>query len=97
MTDNGIAGAIIDRHRAGLDVAGVIEGGATGDPGSDYGAFVDAALSSPGMESLMLFGGHHRGWGGGGHRLVQFQCECRQRQRRERCSSSTMQALHTDL
>ena len=44
MTDNGIAGAIIDRHRAGIDVRGIIEGRNTGDPGSDYEAFLESGV-----------------------------------------------------
>ncbi|MCU0519136.1 MAG: phospholipase D-like domain-containing protein [Anaerolineae bacterium] len=44
FTDDGIANAIIDRHRDGLDVSGVIEGRNTEDPGSDFSAFVGAGV-----------------------------------------------------
>ena len=44
FTDDGIAQAIIDRHRAGIPVSGIIEARSTEDAGSDFGAFRTAGV-----------------------------------------------------
>ncbi len=44
FTDDDIAQAIIDRHRTGLPVSGIVEARSTEDTGSDFGAFRTAGV-----------------------------------------------------